>query len=184
MNRTLQIPSILMFAAALLGCHIEAVHPLSDPADTTHDARLSGTWTTKGKNGDDTIYLHLGKDKTGSTRAIWVAHEQSGLIRLAVFRVLPTQIGGHKYASVQMVDPENPNKTEIGYFFVKYSINANQQLMVWDVELRPAIEAGKLRAVGGRITDSTATLRHLFLAATDNPLLTEPAVRLEIVKGK
>ncbi len=176
---------VVVLTTLLMGCHIESIHPLSDPADTTHDERLSGTWSAKGKNRGDTIYLHLGKAENGSTSAVWIAHDHTGQIRLGVFKIVPTRLDEETYASVQMVESESLRKKEPSYFFVKYSIDSAQKLTLWDLDLRAAISNERLKATAGRITDSTAALRHwVALARLDERFLTESHITFEKLATK
>lgn len=188
---------LVAFVAALSGCHEDAVNPLSSSTESKHDERLSGAWIAKGKDGAEieSLHLHFGKVQFTSfvslplplmdvvlgsvpTAGILIAHSRTGAMELTVLEIFPTEIANHNYMSVNVVDERLQGHS--GYFFVRYALDEkNQKLALWKVDLKKAVESGKLHGTiqGEKVTviDSTSELRDFITSAAPQELfLPEP----------
>jgi hypothetical protein len=192
-------------AACLLsaGCD-DSKNPLSDPQKSKPDARLTGVWRLRDKEGDVTYY-HIGSvgDKLPPSvmRVLGVRHEKNGNVRpggdLLIF---PTTLGTDTYLNVIGVDDQQIGLLEkkgwnpqiAGFFLLKYQVEGDTlliRLMDGDAK-KKAIEGGKVKGVvekpnngPGKVefTDTSENVAR-FVASAGDSLFSKDVLRLERVK--
>jgi hypothetical protein len=169
MSRKSALGLLLICAVLFTGCPVESVNPLSNLGDSEHDEQLSGAWISQGESGE-AWYLHIGKGDVelspnsksiAPAHAISIRHQPDGRVSLGTFKIFPTQIDNHKYASVKFAGPK---ENGLGYLLVKYSIDQNQKLSLWFIDEKIAGN-DRLNVSRRKLIDSTAKLRTAITSA-------------------
>jgi hypothetical protein len=160
----------LALAAFVAACSIESLHPLADPADIHMDERLFGSWIAKGAAEGNQHRLFIRKQNGKLLRATWLAYRASGQMEKAELEIAPTVLAGQTYASIRILKAPEESTGSADYVFVKYLLDSDGKLTIWNIDFRTAVERRELTAVRGQVIDATESLRKLITRRGDEVL--------------
>ena len=157
MIRKMMACATLALCALLGGCLV-SLHPLSSPTDAVMDAQLLGVWYAHDQ-GEDLIYLHVGRGKKGMIEAMLVEYAEDGRFKVSRYSAFPTQFEGMTLLNI--ISPEDHKDTK-GYDIMQYHVEGNHSLslalMSADL-VKQDIHDGKLKGKvkPGAFGDTTIT---------------------------
>ena len=200
-SRPLVLPLTVAVCLLLASCE-DSNSPLSDPEKATPEAKLSGIWRGRAKNGDVTYY-HVGraggKLPEGVMRVVGLTHSKDGKLRRPALEMLAfsTRIDDNSYLNVTILSSEQAaSLSKSGwragavkvYWIIKYQLQGDTlvlQFMDRDAK-RQAIEAGKIKGIveGHKavITETTEGFRRFIAAGDGKDLFSKKVVKLERVE--
>jgi hypothetical protein len=156
------------------------VQPLSSPGKAVPDPQLYGVWVAH-EEGENLVYLHVGADEEGMTKALWVEYGKDAAYKLSHYRAFPTRIDDMTLLNVISLDEHASAK---GYNIVRYHIESDHSLslaLMSEDAVRQDIKDGKLKGKikpgnygDTLITASSSELRAYIKAADPSKLFGKP----------
>lgn len=183
-----------LLAGWLLGCVPTSENPIAPPG-ARPDRDIVGTWRGTLEDGAP-IYLHLLRRADTMLGALLVTKDEAPESRdeWAAFRIITAEVASHRYMSAlwDYNDGEAVSGIEKGYHLLRYTLEPDGSLALFQVNEEKLIEAVRAGRVAGTIEESqwtaevrlTATTEALvaFLAQSDPlSLFDRPFTRLTLV---
>jgi hypothetical protein len=138
--------AIVLIALLIMlgGCVATFEHPLTDPGAHPQDKTLLGTWI--GANGDETMFVHIGKDEdTHMLLIVLTEMKDNGEIDHSSLSGHTSILPSGRYLNLKWILPPK-NKTK-GYMLIKYAVkDGNLHLYATDdTVIETDIEKGVLK---------------------------------------
>lgn len=131
-------------ALVLSACVPEFVHPLSDPALATVDARLTGLWSAH--IDDEDAFLHFIPRSDGWMEIVMVSYRNNREAGAwSVFRMFPSHLDGRDYMNVRFVAEAVEIATSKHFVLTRYHLSQDDALTIWSMteqSAHAAIRAG------------------------------------------
>jgi hypothetical protein len=156
---------LLLLLAALAGCKVDSINPISSGDSERPNAALYGVWLYKAEG--ELTYVHIGPEFSLSasggaegankqTRIILIDHKPNGITEEAYVAHV-SRIGKQRYLNVAQTD----DGKRVGFIFVRYTLLDRDSLRfsMLDVDaLKAAIGAGRIKGTtrGEGLSSETA----------------------------
>ena len=159
----------IILCAACLGCGVQSLQPLSDPAKAQVDDRLISVWKFRdaGELGQGEMFLHVGKKQLGPegvAQCIFIQHSGGSTMSISKAAMFTTVIGEDKILNVRWATDSNDGR----YAFFRYDFHEGD-LQLYPPRSTVVAEAVRRGELEGSIS-SGVLAPHVALRSTSDEL--------------